>query len=106
MKEERTEQIMNILINHKGSQNAITASKIAVLCGMSKTEGHSHVRKKILEIIDEYNLPIGSNNKGYYIISNIDEYNDYITHLDNRINEMLRREDLLKRSYSLYYEEE
>lgn len=97
--------IKDILVCHKGANNAITANEIASLCCISKSEGNPYIRKKILEVIDEYNIPIGANKNGYYLISNFDEYTEYIDHLNNRIKEILKRETLINKNYLLFYDE-
>ena len=40
--------------------------------------------KSIDDCIEKYNLPVAANNKGYFIIANENEYDEYMANLDSR----------------------
>lgn len=78
------EQIKDILILHYGKKNSITASEIADMIGIVEDDTHAQTRALILECAEKYQLPVAANNKGYYIISNQQEYDEYMNNLDLR----------------------
>lgn len=78
------EQIKDILILHYGKKNSITASEIADMIGIVEDDTHAQTRALILECAEKYELPVAANNKGYYIISNQQEYDEYMNNLDLR----------------------
>ncbi len=78
------EQIKDILIQHYGKKNSITASEIADMIGIVENDTHAQTRALILECAEKYELPVAANNKGYYIISNQQEYDEYMNNLDLR----------------------
>ena len=78
------EQIKDILILHYGKKNSITASEIADMIGIVEDDTHAQTRALILECAEKYELPVAANNKGYYITSNQQEYDEYMNNLDLR----------------------
>ena len=78
------EQIKDILILHYGKKNSITASEIADMIGIVEDDTHAQTGALILECAEKYELSVAANNKGYYIISNQQEYDEYMNNLDLR----------------------
>lgn len=70
------------LIPH-GKDKAICSNTLARKLGVSDSKTEVRVRKCILEAIESGYL-IGSCSRGYFIISTVDEYNDYIDSLEGR----------------------
>jgi hypothetical protein len=80
-------QIISIIENHVGRDNAITVGEIASLIGRKYYEGMTNpvTRAEIKEIINESRIPIGSCGNGYFIITNYNELNIYVKSLKSRI---------------------
>lgn len=95
------EQIKNILMQHRGKSNAITSGEIAVMVGINEDDTHAKTRAMILEAARKYNLPLAADNTGYYLITNKEEYDDYMDNLNSRIIEINERKDLITRNYNL-----
>jgi hypothetical protein len=47
-------------------------------------------------------LPIGGGNRGYYLIKDEDELKQYTENIDNRIDEMQKRKDLIEKAFEDY----
>jgi hypothetical protein len=58
---------------------------ISEIVGINDGESCPRTRKLILEAMKEYNVPIGSDNRGYYIINTAHEMQRYL-------NSLLRRQ--------------
>ncbi len=100
------ERIKEILINHKGKENAITAPNIAKEVGIEPGASGVTIRKKILETIKMFNIPIAGISTGYYFIENKQELDTYIKSLYSRVNEIIDRSRLITTLYYRYYESE
>lgn len=85
-------QLLEILKLHKGRDRAITAKELVRIL---KVEDRV-IRKEIREFIAE-GVPVASSTKlpfGYYIVETIQEANEYMQSLRNRlIEDALRRRD-------------
>lgn len=100
------EQIKEILINHKGKENAIIAPKIAEKVGIEPGASGVTIRKKILETIKMFSIPIAGISTGYYFIENKQELETYIKSLYSRVSEIIDRVRLITSLYYRYYESE
>lgn len=72
------EQIREILLLHNGKKNPITSAEIAKSLGIVEDDTHAQTRALILECAEEYELPLAANNRGYYLISDQQEYEESI----------------------------
>jgi len=96
-------RIKNILENHRGKNNQISAGKIGPQIGIHEDATHVQVRSLIRDAIEKLNLPVGGGSRGYYLIKDENELREYITNIDNRINEMQKRKDLVESAFKEYY---
>ena len=96
-------RIKEILENHIGKENQISSGDIGPEIDVYEDATHVQVRSHIREAIEKLKLPIGSGNRGYYLIQDEDELRQNINSLDNRINEMQRRKDLIEEAFREYY---
>ena len=78
------EHIIDILALHEGKRNPITSAEIAKELHIIEDDTHAQTRALILECAKQYNLPLAASNKGYYLITDQEEYNEYMNKLDSR----------------------
>ena len=93
------EQINVILRQHKGKKNRITASSIAAKIGIVENATYAKTRALILECAKTHKLPLAADTKGYYLITNPKEYNDYIENLNSRIAGIEERKRIITKNY-------
>jgi len=92
------DKIIAVLANHKGKNQAITVAEVASLVSTHSFDfSCSPVRAAIREIIENKQLPIGSCNKGYYLIETEQERSQVINDLMSRIIGIQARIGLIKR---------
>ncbi len=94
------EQIKLILEEHIGKRNVITSAEIADILGIDEDDTHATTRDLLLKAAEKYKLPLAANNKGYYLIENETEYEEYIASLDGRIEGINRRKDIISRNFN------
>ena len=93
------EQIKEILKNHNGKRNPITSAEIAKIIGVIEDDTHAQTRALILECAEKYELPLAANSRGYYLISNQQEYDEYMTNLDSRSAGIEERKRIITKNY-------
>lgn len=93
------EQIKDILHQHKGKKNRITASAIAAEIGIVENATHAKTRALILECAKAHKLPLAADTKGYYLITSKKEYDDYIENLNSRIAGIEERKRIITKNY-------
>jgi hypothetical protein len=99
----RLQEIKEILEDHKGKSNQISAGEIGPLVGVEEDATHVQVRGLILQTIEEYRLPVAASSRGYYLIGTEGELNEYLDNIEGRIEEMKKRKGLVKDAYEHYY---
>lgn len=101
------ERIRDILINHIGKENTITAPEIAELINIESGPSGVNIRDKILEAIILCHLPIATTSKGYYLLPDSeDDLKRYQTSLDGRSHKILYRKFLVTQYFYEYYNRE
>lgn len=93
------DQIKDILLQHYGKRNPITSSEIASIIGVVEDDTHAKTRELIFKCAEKYGLPLAANNRGYYIISNQQEYDEYMTNLDSRSAGIEERKRIITKNY-------
>ena len=93
------EQIKEILLLHYGKKNPITSAEIAKLLNIIEDDTHAQTRSLILECAQKYKLPLAANNRGYYLISNEQEYEEYMANLDSRSAGIEQRKQIITKNY-------
>ena len=91
--------IRAILGEHRGKGNEIASSKIAEMIGIEENATQAKTRQLILECVKQYCLPLASNNRGYFLIKNEAELNEYEANLNSRIHEIEKRKKIVKQNY-------
>jgi hypothetical protein len=99
----RTQKIQKILENHRGKSNQISAGEIGQQIGIDEDATHVQVRGLILQTIEKFHLPAAASSRGYYLISNKKELEEYLGGIDGRIQEMERRKALVQDAFDHYY---
>lgn len=96
------EQIKAILLNHKGKKNRITAGTIAETIGVVENATYAKTRALIFECAKKHKLPLAADTKGYYLITNKKEYDDYIANLNSRIAGIEKRKRVITKNYKYW----
>ena len=96
-------EIKKILENHKGKSNAISSGEIARQLGLKQEDTHVEPRQYILEVIIKYKLPVAGTGKGYYLIANKNELEEYQESLDSRIEKIRFRKAMVTKNFKTYY---
>jgi len=74
------QDIVNVL-KDTTVESPMPVKKITEILGIKDTAGCPRTRKLILQAMKELNVPIGSNNFGYYLIRNKQEMQVYLNKL-------------------------
>lgn len=93
------EKIRNILLLHKGKGNPVTSAEIARQIGIDEDDTHAKTRELVLNCIEKYKLPVAAGNRGYYIITSPQEYDEYIDNLDARIAGIEDRKRIITQNF-------
>lgn len=96
-------KIKEILENHRGKENQISSGKIGPQIGIYEDATHVQVRSLIRDVIEKLKLPVAGGSRGYYLIKDENELKAYIKNIDNRINEMQKRKDMVESAFRKYY---
>jgi hypothetical protein len=101
------EQIRDILLEHKGIDNAIKSPKIAKLIGIKPGASNRGIRKLITNTIKKFMIPVAAHtHKGYFFIENREEFKNYLRTLDSWIKEIENRKTIIQISYYKHYKDE
>ena len=83
-KSSTKETIREIIVKHQGRENAIFASQIAEEAGIDEGDTYSQTRKYLKQLLKE-GIPLASNpGRGYWVIENQEELDNYIGSLERR----------------------
>lgn len=92
-------QIKSILLAHEGKRNAITSAEIAKTIGIIEDDTHSQTRALLLECAKKFRLPLAASNRGYYLITDDQEYNEYMRNLNSRSAGIEERKKIITENY-------
>lgn len=93
------ETIKDILVLHEGKANAITSAEIARIIGIKEDDTHAQTRALILECAERYELPLAASNKGYYLITSQQEYDEYMNNLNSRNAGIEERKRIITKNF-------
>jgi len=96
--EQKVNQFVNLL--YIGKENAKFASVIQREMGIDPSPTSEEVRSIARWAIHRYGHPIGSCNKGFYIMSNADELKDNLRVLQSRMDNLQARKDGIVRAFN------
>ncbi|MCL5949063.1 MAG: hypothetical protein M1490_01125 [Candidatus Bathyarchaeota archaeon] len=91
LEEERLDAIRTIILEHKGKNNPIRASKISHMLNIPENDTVPTTRKLITKLILNEEMPIAASGEGYFYIENQKELADYMEYLDERIRQTTNR---------------
>ena len=93
------EMISKILMAHKGKKNAIKAKEISFVLGLPLEDTQYLTRTIIRKAAEEYELPVVSSVKGYYIAETDDEIEEFNNDMQHRINGIERTRRIINNNY-------
>ena len=91
LEEKRLDAIRKIILEHKGKENPIRASKISIMLAIPENATVSTTRSLITKLILEEGMPIAASGEGYFYIENQKELADYMQYLEGRIHQTTNR---------------
>ncbi|MFX1295809.1 MAG: hypothetical protein ACFFD2_13275 [Promethearchaeota archaeon] len=101
------EQIRQILLQHRGKENALKSPEIAELIGIDPGPSNVNIRTKITETLRMYSLPIAGNPSiGYFLIQNREELLETLDSLQSRMNKINERMLYINAAYYRFYEDQ
>ncbi|WP_121820535.1 hypothetical protein [Halostella salina] len=99
------EQVKQILLNHKGEDNPISSREINEEIGVDDIGSFPSTRAIIRELVMDDYLPVAASTKGYFVIQDEDELEDYIDQLENRVMNITERKFAVQRAVLEWDEE-
>lgn len=93
------EDVKRIMEKHIGEENAITSWMIASLLGIPDNATTFRTRKILFAAAEELGLPLAASAKGYYLISNDQEYYKYMKNLNSRQVGIDKRKAIVTNNY-------
>lgn len=96
---ELIDEAEEIMRNHTGFDNAITARELSDRLGIEDAEGFPNTRDVLKYLLAERGMPIGSGNQGSFLIETEEEFIDYVENLDNRIRGIMDRRQAVMKVY-------
>ena len=97
------EKIKNILLAHKGKDNAIAAIEISSMLGLPLEATQATCRKLIHKTANFYHLPLFSSSKGFYIAQTKEELAEYNANILRRINGMIHNRDIVNANFKQWH---
>lgn len=98
--EHLRDQIREMLLEHRGSDNPIKSREISNELGIDEVESFPVTRGLIKEILKEDKIPVAGSSQGYFVIETEEELQDYLDNLDSRAMNTIQRKYLIKEAAS------
>lgn len=98
MSKNARERVKEMLLNHQGADNPISAREISERLKKDEVGSFPETRMLIRNIMLEDKIPVASSNKGYYVIETEGELKDYVDQLESRILGMSERKFAVQRA--------
>lgn len=93
-------RIREILTLHEGKKNPITSAEIEKELDIIEHDTHAQTRALIFDCAKQYNLPLAAGNKGYYyLITDQEEYEEYMNNLDARSVGIEERKRIITKNF-------
>jgi len=107
MTDDTKRKIEELLRDHKGINNPITSREINEKLDDVPVERGINIRETISELIVEEGIPVASCSKGYYLIQDEDELEEYVEQLESRAEGINRQKLSVQRAVgAIVYEGE
>lgn len=81
-------RIKEIFLDHRGPDNAISSGQVADMLGVEPGASKIKIRELIRDAMVLHKLPLGSNNRGYYLITDEEDLRRYSRSLEKRMREI------------------
>ena len=98
MATDARERVKSILLDHRGKDDAISSREISEQLNREEVGSFPETRMLIREIMLEDQIPIASNNSGYYVVESEEELQDYVDQLEQRILGVSERKFAVQRA--------
>lgn len=98
MSPDPRELVKDILLDHRGEANAISAREISERLNENEVGSFPKTRMIVRDIMLEDQIPIASTNKGYYVVETEGELRDYVDQLEQRILGISERKFAVQRA--------
>lgn len=92
--------VAEILSEHRGSDNPVTSGEIADKTGLDSLDSTPRTRGVIRRLQRQYDWPVASSPKGYFLIKQKGEAQEYIDDLEGRIQGIEQRKNAVVSSIS------
>ncbi len=103
IEESILEKIQEIMKDHIGANNRISAGEIAKMLGLRQEATHVEPRKYLRQAIKELKIPYAGGSKGFYLIADKTELDACIRALDKRIKGIEERKKIVLDAFKAYY---
>lgn len=100
-----SKKIRDILLDHRGRNNAIAAKRISEALGFPMEDTQSVSRQAIWDTAEEYGLPVISCNKGFFIAETDAEMAAYNANYEKRIKGMQKTQAMANENYERWKNE-
>lgn len=85
--------VAEILAEHRGSSDPVTSQEIADRTGLDSLDSTPRTRGVIRKLQRQYDWPVASSSKGYFLIEQPQEARTYIDDLEGRIEGIEQRKN-------------
>ncbi len=93
------EAVRSILRDHVGKDNAITSSEIAEKFDLDTHDSTPNTRAIIRHLVTKEGMPIAASGKGYYVIEDEEELEEYGQTLTNRADKIIERRQAVTEAF-------
>lgn len=99
MKMNNNNKIKDILLQHRGKNNAITSKNVSSIMGFPMEDTQAKSRKEIHKTAEMFNLPLLSCSHGFYIAETEQELEEYNRGIDNRISGIEKNRQIVNENF-------
>jgi hypothetical protein len=103
--ESAKEIVRELLLDHRGSDDPITAREINEVIDEDRVGSFPGTRELIREIVIEDEIPVASTNQGYFVVDNEEELSEYVDNLTRRAMAILERRFAVLRAANTWHED-
>lgn len=90
------ELVRQLLEQHRGKGNEISAGDIERLLGYPRDDTHVKGRKLVKQCAKQFGMPISGDASGYFLMTNESELNEYKANLQSRKKKIDEREKIME----------
>ena len=90
---------IGLLLLGVGRGSEVSSAEISRRVGIPDVPGQPATRELIAQAVRRFKLPIGANERGYFLIETPSELETYIGELKSRANAILSRAEAVERAF-------